>query len=404
MSALFIVRQPIYNRTRHVYGYELIYRRGRAARRAGKEASRVPVSQAALSTFVDIGLDDLTGARMAFVRLSRDFLRAGRSLPLPGSRMAIEVPTNGVVDKKLIRGMTGLAEQGCVIVLNAFVYREASERLLRIANIVTLDIQALSEEDLRQHVGLLQEYGHLKLLASKVEMQEEYEVCRELGFHLFQGAFFSRPRIIKRKRITRKQAALVQLLSELQRSDTSVARLETLINRDTGLRYKLLRFINSAFFGLAKPIESIQRATVLLGTQVIQHWSTLLVMARIENKPQELMVVAVVRARMCVLLAEALGHDETDVFFTIGLMSVLDALFDMEMDKVLGMLTMDNTVKGALLTREGDGGTLLDLVLHYELAEWRQLARGVLDEEAIKNAYLQSIAWAMQACRTLLGD
>ncbi len=401
MPELFIVRQPVYNRTRHVYGYGLVYRR---VRRVGKDASRVSALQAALSAFADVGLDNLAGGRVAFVRLSRGFLRAGRPLCLSGSRMAIEVPTSGVIDKKLIRGMTRLAEQGCIVVLDAFVYREASETLLKAANIVKLDIQALSEEDLRQHVGLLQEYGHLKLLASKIEVQEEYEVCRELGFHFFQGPFFARPRIIKRKRIPRKQMALVQLLSELQRSDTTVARLEALINRDTGLRYKLLRFINAAFFGLARPIESIQRAIVLLGTQVIQHWSTLLVMARVENKPQELMFVAVVRARMCALLAGVLDHEETDVFFTVGLLSVLDALFDMEMEKILGMLTLESTIKDALLKREGDSGALLDLVCHYELAEWRQLKHDELDEETIKDAYLQSIVWATQACRALLGD
>ena len=403
MSDFYIARQPIYNRTQHVHGYELLYRTG-DVQHANVADADAATSETMLNAFTDIGLENLVGGRVAFVNLSRGFLVGAYPLPLPGNRVAIEVPHTELIDKELTQGVARLSRQGYTVVLDDFVYSEEAEPLLKVASIVKLDVQALNEESVRQHVGLLKNYDKLKLLASKVEVLEEYEVCRELGFHFFQGFFFSRPRIIRRKRIPNNQMVLMQLLAELQRPDVSVPKLEALISRDVGLSYKLLRYINSAFFGLSKPIESIQRAIVLLGIKIIQHWSTLLVLARVDDKPNELMITSVVRAKMCSLLAAALGREEVDAYFTIGLLSVLDALLDMDMEKVLDMLTMSGEINGALLDREGEGGAILDLVLRYEQGEWESLHHDKLDKETIKEAYLQAVSWATEACRILLGE
>ncbi len=405
MPEIFIARQPIYNRTQHVFGYELLYRSDEENRaKIADGEGDVATSQTLLNAFTEIGLNDLVGGRTAFINLTRGFLTGKYPLPLPSDRVVIEVLEGLVVDDELIQSITGLAQQGYTIALDDFIYREEAIPLLNLANIVKLDIQAMSENDLRHHVATLSEYKHLKLLAEKVEAQEEYEVCRELGFHYFQGYFFSRPRIIKRKRVPSNQIALVQLLAELQQPDVTVPKLEALISRDVGLSYKLLRYINSSFFGLPKPVDSIQRAVIFLGTNVIKRWATLLVLSRIDDKPAELMVTAVVRAKMSELLAKAMGYSADEVCFTVGLFSVLDALLDMEMDKVLGMLTMSDEVNAALLRREGVPGKILDIVLHYECSEWDEVLNSELSADIIRDAYLESIAWSTETCRILIGD
>jgi EAL and modified HD-GYP domain-containing signal transduction protein len=403
MPEMFIARQPIYNRTQHVSGYELLYRSD-DENHANVQGGDAATSQTLLNAFTEIGLNNLVGGRAAFINLSRGFLTGKYPLPLPSDRVVIEVLEDVVIDSELIQGVALLAGQGYTIALDDFVYREEAIPLLKLAHIVKLDIQAMSEDDLRTHVATLSEYPYLKLLAEKVEVQEEYEVCRELGFHYFQGYFFSRPRIIKRKRIPNNQVALVQLLAELQRPDVTVPKLETLICRDVGLSYKLLRYINSAFFGLPKPIESIQRAVVFLGTNVIKRWATLLVLSRVDDKPAELMVTAVVRAKMSELLAKAMGHPAEEVCFTVGLLSVLDALLDMEMEKVLAMLAMSDEVNAALLRRAGVSGKILEMVLHYEGNEWDAVRHSELSVDIIRDAYLQAIAWATETCRILIGD
>lgn len=403
MPELFIARQPIYNRTQHVYGYELLYRRTED-NTADVTDGDAATSQVILNAMTEIGLENLVGGRSAFVNLTRGFIVGKYPLPLPSRQIVIEILEDVDIDAELISGIKWLVKQGYTIALDDFIYRDPVLPLLDLAHIIKIDVQAISEDKLRDHVTALKEYSHLKLLAEKIEIPEEYELCRELGFDYFQGYFFSRPKVIRRTRLPSNQLALMQLLAEVQRPDANIPKLETMISQDVGLSYKLLRYINSAFFGLPKPVESIQRAVVFLGIKVIQKWATLLVLARVEDKPAELMITAVVRAKMCEILAKAVNYQAEDTCFTVGLLSVLEALLDMPMEKVLGMLSLTNEVNQALLRYEGVPGKLLELTLHYEFGEWDQLQYPELEEELILDAYLQAVAWASEACRSLLGD
>ena len=403
MPELLIARQPIYNRTQHVYGYELLYQPSKHSKLIS-DSDDAAASQVILDALTEIGVDNLVGQRSAFVRLSRGFITGKYPLPLSENRLVVEVPASVGADAEVIDGLQFLVRQGYSIALADYFYSEASLPLLELAKIVKLDVQALTEEELRYHVSVLQEHEQLKLLADNIEIPDEYEFCKELGFNFFQGHFFSRPKLVRRTRMPSNQLALMRLLAEVQRPDANIPKLEAMISQDVGLSYKLLRYINSAFFGLPKPVESIQRAVVFLGTQVIQKWTTLLVLARVEDKPAELMVTAVVRAKMCEILAKAVEYENEDTCFTVGLLSVLEALLDMPMEKVLGMLTLTDEVNQALLRHEGVSGQLLKVALHYEFGDWDQLDYPELDEDIIMDAYLQSVAWAADACSALLGD
>ncbi len=403
MPELLIARQPIYNRTQHVYGYELLYQPGKDSKLTSA-SDDVVASQVVLEALTEIGIDNLVGQRSALVRLSRGFIIGKYPLPLPENRLLVEVPIDVGADAEVVDGIQFLARQGYTIVLSDYVYSEATLPLLALANIVKLDVQAMREEVLRYHVSVLQEHPHLKLLADNIDIPDDYEVCRELGFDYFQGHFFSRPKLVRRSRMPSNQLVLMRLLAEVQRPDVNIPKLETMISQDVGLSYKLLRHINSAFFSLPKPVESIQKAVVFLGTKVIQKWTTLLVLSRVEDKPAELMVTALVRAKMCEILAKAVKYEHEDSCFTVGLLSVLEALLDMPMEKVLAMLTLTDEVNQALLRFEGVPGQLFKVALHYESGEWQQLDYPELDEDIIMDAYLQSVAWASEACSALLGD
>jgi len=403
MPELLIARQPIYNRTQHVFGYELLYQPGKDSNLVC-DSDDAAASQVVIDALTEIGVDNLVAQRKVFVRLSRGFISGKYPLPLPENRLIVEVPAAVGADADVIDGIKFLARQGYSIALADYVYSEAGLPLLALANIVKVDVQALSEEELRYHFSVLQEHSHLKLLADNIEIPDEYEVCKELGFNYFQGHFFSRPKLVRRTRMPSNQLALMRLLAEVQRPDVNIPKLEAMISQDVGLSYKLLRYINSAFFGLPKPVESIQRAVVFLGTQVIQKWTTLLVLSRVEDKPAELMVTAVVRAKMCEILAKAVEYEHEDTCFTVGLLSVLEALLDMPMEKVLAMLTLTDEVNQALLRFDGVPGKLLKVTQQYEFGDWQQLDYPELEEDIIMDAYLQSIAWASEACSALLGD
>lgn len=402
MSQVYIARQPIYTRTMHVYGYELLYRI------ADEDVAVIDDPGAAtanllINTLSTIGLENLVGARPAFVNFPRDFLVGDIDQLLPANRIVVEVLETVEIDAEVLAGLQRLREQGFVIALDDFIYRPEAEPLLALTAIVKLDIRAHSYRELTAQVEQLRR-PQLKLLAEKIETQEEFDLCHRLGFNYFQGYFLSRPKVLQGRRVPSSKLTLIQLLAELQRPDMSVARLEELIGRDVGLSYKLLRYINSAFFNLPRPVESIQRAIVFLGTRVIQKWATLLTLSRMDDRPTDLMVTAVVRARMCELLAEARGYRTVDVCFTAGLLSVLEALLDVPMARILSSLSLAPELNLALLEHAGVPGEVLCATLDYEIGNWDALHCGELDGAAISKAYIEAVSWSQDVCRVLIGE
>src|SRR6185312_33850 len=206
-----------------------------------------------------------------------------------------------------------------------------------VADIVKIDILAVGTVGAAEQVKPLRRFG-VKLLAEKVETQAEFRVCRDIGFDLFQGYFFCRPEVLETRTLGANRLAMLQLVAALQDDRTELSRLETLILRDVALSYRLLRYMNSAFFGLRQRVDSVGRALALLGINNVRRWATMTILAGIEDKPQELIVTALVRARLCELLGPAMGQGNGDQLFTLGLFSVIDALMDAPMADVLSSI------------------------------------------------------------------
>ncbi|MEJ2687809.1 MAG: HDOD domain-containing protein, partial [Gammaproteobacteria bacterium] len=167
------------------------------------------------------------------------------------------------------------------------------------------------------------------------------------------------------------------------------------------LSFRLLRYINSAFFALPRKVESIRQAVVYLGTNAIKTWVALLALSGIDDKPHELMTVAMVRAKMCELLAQAVSAPHPDAFFTVGLFSALDAILDMPMDQVVASLPLSDEITAALLRREGLPGAALDCTLAYERADWDEVAFGTINTGHITEIYVDALAWACQVSSAL---
>lgn len=398
---IYIGRQPIYDRGLRVIGYELLYRGG-AANRAGLVDGDQATSQVILNAFLEIGLERLVGDRLAFINLTRGFLTAFPDLPLPREQVVLEVLEDIEVDGEVVRAVLELSRKGYRIALDDFIFHERLRPLVALADIIKIDVLALSEGELIAHVARLRAPGR-KLLAEKVEDQAMFRRCRELGFDYFQGYFFCRPEVVKGRRPPASRLAVLRLLAELQDPDIPTQRLETLISADAALSYKLVRLVNSPAFGLATRIDSLRRAIVILGLRRLRALASVLALARIEDKPSELMTLALVRARMCDRLARRLGTVDPDAAFTTGLFSVLDALLDQPMEAVIEQIPLAEEIGQALLGRAGPVGTVLDCVLRYEHAEWERACCPGLPPEAIRDAYLGALDWAREVQRTLQG-
>jgi EAL and modified HD-GYP domain-containing signal transduction protein len=234
------------------------------------------------------------------------------------------------------------------------------------------------------------------LLAEKVETLDDFTYCKALGFDYFQGYFFCKPEIIKGHRAPANRLTTLQLLAKLRDPTVDFRELEELISRDVALSYKLLRLVNSTLYALPRKVDSLQQALHLLGTEFITTWVSLIILSGIDDKPHELMMTAMVRAKMCELLAQSLGHTDTAAFFTAGLFSALEALMDGTGEEVLRSLPLSDDLMAALLRYEGVLGAVLHCVLAYERGDWHVVSCPGLDKTTIAYAYLQAFNWAFK--------
>jgi EAL and modified HD-GYP domain-containing signal transduction protein len=384
---VYVARQPIFDGQLELWGYELLFRR------ANENTAVVGDHDAATSTvvinaFTEIGLENLVGDHAAWLNVSRDFVVSKLPLTLPPKRIVLELLEDQSVDDELLDALTQLRALGYTIALDDFTWDEEHAPLIEHVGIVKLDVLARSEAQIAADVERLRRPG-VMLLAEKVETREQYRRALDLGFDLAQGYFFCQPEIVSARGIAPNRLAIVQLVGALQDPQINLGTVEHLISRDVALSYRLLRYINSAFFGLRREVDSIGRAVALLGLENIKRWSTLTAFAGIDDKPRELITTALVRARFCELAGGHFGEECGDQLFTLGLFSVIDALMDTPMPEVLRSIPFPEAMTHALVAGHGSMGRLLECALACE--------RGNAPSDEMAAVQTESLAWATNA-------
>lgn len=368
-TSAFVGRQPLFDRRLDVVGYEILFRGGAVPNRAVISDENQATSSVILNTFTDIDLEEILGGKRALINLTRDLILEGVPTLLPPERVIVEVIETSTVDDRLVAALHRLRSQGYTVALDDWVSFSKLRPLLPLADIVKIDIQEFDTKRLVAEVGWLKTFG-VQLVAEKVETYAELRRCRELDFDFFQGFFLSRPQVLKRTAVPPNQIDTLELITQMQDPDVAIEDLAAIIRRDVALSYKLLRIVNSAYYSLPRHVESIKDAIVLLGTRQIGSWVSLINLAQIARKPKELTITALVRARMCELVATLSGRGDGDAFYTAGLFSVLDALLDVPLEAALEALPLSVEVHDAVASREGIMGRTLAGVIAYEQGDW----------------------------------
>lgn len=393
MENLFIARQPVYDLKQTVIGYELLYRNGDVDK-AIFDDGNLASSETIINTFMHIGIDSLVGSSVAFINLPYDFIINESLTPMFKEQIVLELLEDIEPDEKSIAGIKQLKSQGYKIALDDFEYDEKYMPFLELADYVKIDVIDKNETEIRYHLDKVSRFDAI-IIAEKVETQEMYNLCKDIGFKYFQGFFFCRPQLVKQKNIPANKAVALNLLNKLQDPDIDYSELETVLAQDVALSYKFLRYINSAAFSLRREVDSIKDAIALLGLNNTKNWVSMILMAKsIDNKPGELISVAMIRGKMCELIATKTQPEIKDQMFIVGLFSVLDALMDMEMIELLDTITLIAPIKMALLDHSGEHGVILEQVLNYEHFYWDLLLRSGIDPNIFTESYLQAVEWA----------
>lgn len=397
-SGPYLVRQPILDSHRVVYGYELLFRAPRAGAADLFPSRNAPAALA--DAVLAVGLDTLTHGRPAFVTVAGDALLEGMPTLLPPERVVVALTDDVVRDSDTVQACAALKKAGYRIALHDFPLSDLPPDLMPVADYIRIGYAALGTRPLRavdiQRIGRTT----AQLIVSDLTTAEQFERVARDGFSYFQGAFFGQAVIRQSREMPAKQMACLQLLQALNRPHLSMVDLENIIKHDAMLTYRLLRAVSSAATSIpssSPAVRSIQLALTLLGLDTVRRWASVWALAAIAEPgrgPQnELVTMAVIRARCCELLD---GSDHEDGFL-LGMCSLLDALLGQPLDGLLGLLPLGDDVRHALCGGQNARRVLLDCVIAYERGAWdtcEQLAaRAGLDPAKLPVAYREALAW-----------
>ncbi len=393
-----MARQPIFDKNKKIYAYELLFRGG-MTNAFPKIDGDVATSKLLTNTFFSIGIDSLLAGKKGFINFTKPLLINKTPLMFPKENIVIEILEDVEPDKDVVQSCVTFFKQGYILAMDDFIFKPGLAPLLSIAHIIKFDFRLSSIQEIKSMLRKLSNYK-LKYLAEKIETYDEFNKALELGFTYFQGYFFSKPEILKGRDIAPSKINFLQILSEVNQKNVNFAKLESIINRDISISYKLLKYINSAFFRRLTPINSIKEAIVLLGEKGIKQFISLIATAQLaSDKPDELIRSSIIRAKSCELFG-GLSSDSLDKseLFIVGLFSHLDAMLDNTMDNIIKDLPLSESVKLALGSNEGRLSDYLCLSIAYEQGDWKTCQQLItklkLNEMDIPKCFIESVNWA----------
>jgi EAL and modified HD-GYP domain-containing signal transduction protein len=400
-----IARQPIVDAKRGVIGYELLHRKNPLADAVTETMTAATDASLMFNALSNIGSESLFGSKLAFINCTRETLTGVHLEIVEPDRIVLEVPPIEGNVPELIAETTAALEQlkmrGFRLAFGASVLTRPYANWVPLASFIKLDMRRLKLETLPAAVRIAGNHVHAQVIAEKVESSAEFDLLLKLGVKFFQGFYFERPTAVTAKLANPAYSTVIQLIN-LVRKDADPGAIEDLLKRDPTLSFKLLRYINSAGFGLGCEVTSFRHAVMILGMKKLFRWAAMLLTSiKSSTAPPVVANFAVTRARFMELLAaECLPQEDCDNAFLAGVFSLLDVMLGVPMEQALEGLILPSDINDALLDRSGLLAPFLQLVEACESAdggEVAELARSLqLSNEQINRAHIEALAWTEQ--------
>jgi len=365
----FVARQPILNRDQQVFGYELLFRDGieNFFRASDLEAA----ARQTLDSTLLMGFDVLCDGQRAFINCTRELLLKDGITLLPSSQNVVEVLESVEPDDLVLAACERLKVAGYSVALADYVGNDPREAMVPLADIIKVDFERTTPEE---RAALVKRHGGMRcrMLAEKVETQDQFLAAQEVGFVYFQGYFFRRPEVMKTREIPANRVNYLRMLEAVSRPDMDVREVEGLIKQEASVLYRLLRYLNSPMFAFINEIHSVRHALTILGERETHRWIRLVALISAGMlKSSDLVLSALVRARFCELLSPKAPKGESDLFL-VGLLSLMDAILEVSMAEVLDKIPLDQHTKTVLMGGAGPLRPINELMLAQEAGEWEQ--------------------------------
>ena len=392
-------RQAILDRNCHTFGYELLYRENVKNNTSFSALDGNTVTnRVIINTFLNLGIDRIAKNGRVFINFTRDLIVQRLYEALPKDKIVVEILEDVMAEEEVIEAVKDAKKQGYTIALDDFVFMEHLKELVALADIIKIDFLELSREEIKKQVEIYKKYD-LKLLAEKVEDEDMFKFALDLGFNYFQGYFFQKPVIEAKTDIAPYQMSILKAMAIVNNPESEPEELIKIISGDIYLHTKILAFVNSPFFGLKHKINTIKAAVGILGLRRVKEWLNIMYVSKLsEEKPEELIILSSVRAKLASFLAPYFSLDEDNAYL-LGMFSLMDSILNLPMEVVLKEFDyLSEELKAALTGRENKYKKLLDFIKMFEFGDFDRAYEIVkntsLNIEQVNDYYFKSIEFA----------
>jgi len=362
-NQIYIGRQSIIKPDKSIFGYEILFRQ--TEENSANVIDNLHATANVIENLFELGQDKIIGDNIVFINIYPHFLENMPTDLLRKEKTIFEILETSEINEKTLSIVREFKGRGYRFALDDFVLSSEWEPAIELADYIKIDIRQYSREEIRQIINSLKKYN-VKLIAEKVETNEEFDYFNGLGFDLFQGYFFQKPFVLTDETLSPDYNNLLSMLKSLQNYD-SITKIEKLFKNSPELIFRLFKLVNSVSYAFAVQISSLRQAIVILGYDTLYKWLLTIILAgKSKNNPKQnpLLELAIIKSKTMEDIFKYIraGDDMSDKAFLTGIFSLIPAVFQKPIDEILKNLSVDKVIYEALVDRTGDLGCALNLM------------------------------------------
>lgn len=392
---VYMARQPIFDHDGNVYAYELLYRSNGSENAYNGISGDESTADVITNAFFGLDVKNVIGGAKAFINFTGDLIKRGVPKMISPELLVAEVLENQLEDEEILDAVQDLKERGYMIALGGFGYSGAYNDLFALGDLVKIDFRTPQKSI--EETAYVCRYSNKLMLAEKVETQAEFEYAKKLGCTYMQGHYFARPSIRSDSGVHPLPASLMEVMRLMAQPEPEIKDIVEVMSRDTALCQRILRLINSVYFGVSNKVSSINQAIMILGLDYLREWAYLMGMQKItQNDNIEAMKQALLMAKFCRSISEMIPEvaDQGESFYLMGLLSMIALSGERALAQALDELPLTNDIKKGLLRRGGIYSDVFEMVSFYLDGKWDEfdeLAKKYrLESEDISSLFVSS--------------
>jgi EAL and modified HD-GYP domain-containing signal transduction protein len=394
MATPFIGRQPIIDNQGDMLAYDLVYEDENAT------SARASASTLISSVLSTVGVKSVLGDRMGFIRIDHKFLLSDLMQSAPRELFVFSLIDSVIIDDALVERMKTLKAEGYIFALDDITRStgplQRFSPILPLISFFKIDVRYFPEQYLRKLKGILSDFP-LEMIATHIENDQQFAVCRGLRIPYMEGYYFAEPNIIENKSFDPKTFTVIQLYNQLMSDETSLDQLVRTFETNHDLTIQLLQYINSKAFSLANNVSNVKQVLALLGRQPLAQWLMLLIYGKSINDSrfqEPLLLMVKNRTELMTGLLKLIRPDadktlEGKAYF-VGVMSLSSSVLGMPLRLILKEMHISDDVREALLEKKGMLGEVFEAVKAMERVELEQVKR-FADAHAISYDRIKSL-------------